>query len=94
MEIGKELAFCHAPPFECRCSVLYSIIIIYFIVMSFSITRLTSFFASGFVNVILLQRHVCLCREVNILIFSYSFIERVAVLLMNALANLANDNSF
>ena len=27
MEIGKELAVCHAPPFECRCSVLYSIII-------------------------------------------------------------------
>ena len=33
MEIGKELAVCHAPPFECRCSVLYSIIIIYCIVM-------------------------------------------------------------
>ena len=28
MEIGKELAICHAPdPCECRCSVLYSIII-------------------------------------------------------------------
>ena len=32
-------------PFECRCSVLYSIIIIiYSIVMSFSITHLTLFF--------------------------------------------------
>ena len=27
MELGKELAVCHAPPFLCRCLVLYSIII-------------------------------------------------------------------
>ena len=28
VEIGKELAVCHAPPFKCRCLVLYSIIIL------------------------------------------------------------------
>ena len=67
MEIAKELAACHAPLFECQCSVLYSIIIHYF-------------FTSGFVNVILLQRHVCVGRERN-----FAFMRFLVICLLRGL---------
>ena len=58
----------HPLSVDVQCSIALLFI---FIVMSFGITRLTLFFASDFVNVILLQRHVCVGRERNATFLSF-----------------------